>query len=140
MNRGLLILMPVIAIILTACAAGGNIGKAYPTDQLGRLSSTTNTVTWTTGDYVSYRVEGEKLVGKLVFVERPGSSGNEFVRLTLVAWFADRNGLICAKSSCSLRVSDTVSMNEGFEFTIDIPKEHKNLEYVTFTYRGTYIS
>ena len=127
----------MVALILAGCATGP-IGKTYPTDKLGRLSNTSNTVTWTDGDYVIYHVEDQKLVGKLVFAAKPGVSGNEWIQLTLTAYFADGNGLICNMSSCSWSWSDNVTMAEELKFSIDMPQDYKNLEYVTFSYRGTY--
>ena len=136
MERKILICFLALVISLTGCSLG-MVGKEIPRHNLSNLSSSDQTIRWKSGDSVTFRVEGTKLVGSFYIEKRAGSA--EFVRLSLIAYFADKNFIVRAKSSCSWSRSAQIDTGESVDFVIDIPKEHDNLEYVGFGFRGTHI-
>ena len=136
MEKKLFILLLIVAVFFASCSTG-YIGKTLPTDNLCKLSGKSNTCTLPDGTRITYHVEDKKLVGKLVFSGRPHAAGYEIISFTLVGWFADGNGLICAKSSCSWSQSDYLTLKDGLEFAIKIPEGYKDLKYVGFSYHGT---
>jgi hypothetical protein len=135
MKLRILVLLLAIGFFFVGCAHS-MIGEKVP---VGNLSSLRFEKTFTfggSGDIVTYRLENDKLVGKLVFGKKLGYSGYEIEQLTLVAWFTDIEGVILAKSSYSWKDRE-FDMGEELKFVMDMPQDYNKFDYVGFSYFGT---
>ena len=113
--------------------------KQLPLENLGLLSTRETTYTWTNGSKVIYRLEDDKLVGKLIFGKNLNYAGYQVEQFVLVAWFTDVGGLVLEKSSYYWKRGE-LNLDDKLEFVMDLPEGYKDFVYVGFSYSGAFTS
>ena len=135
MKLKILVFLLALGIFFVGCASG-MIGQKVDVNKLRDLFHD-KMFTWEgSDDIVNFRIENDKLVGSLVFGKKLNYSGYEIEQFTLVAWFANVEGVILAKSSHSWKNRE-FDMGEELKFVMDMPQGYKKFVYVGFSYSGT---
>ena len=137
--KGKSLILLIGAVLFYIGCSTSMIGKKAPYRSVHPLFAGENTYYLNSGDVIECYYDRNTLTGKLIFAEQSGASGHEITNLTLVAWFADSRRIFRTKGSYSWEHSDQKSMDEGLDFTIEIPDGFNDIVFIGFSYHGTYI-